>query len=650
MCVALVCRAQENQAITKALEEKYDLATYHSISGGWYSVKKDGKQGACDLQGNEVIPPVWDNVMFCETYYEVKKNGKVGIRDLSNKELMPADKYEEIRFYQIQEYGYCEVVSNGKVGVISKELKEVIPCKYDDVEVFNLKKRPFCGVVSNSKKGVYDINLQKEIIPCKYDEIRDFQLEDGDFCRVEINKKCGIVDKNGKEIVACQYDYMTEAYLKDYNYCSVTLNNKYGVIEKNGNEVIVPNKYSHLYFEWSNNKIVAAIVEEGSLVKESYIDEDYKSHDSEYLKKGKCGVVDLSTSKEIIPCKYDDIIFADENLYTFNIGGEKPTIIKNGSRTAQGGKWGIIDASNKVVIQAEYDSPIVFEDGVAQVSKNGVASLLPHPYKGFSLAFANGVTQNDVDTDIPQTSKRSNDTFAFIIANENYVNFSGSDYSINDGKVFAEYCKKTLGLPECNVRYFEDATYGSLVSAIKKVEDIANVYEGEATIIFYFSGLGTIDEHTKDRYILPSDATFGSLDKTGYQIQKLVEQFNALKTKGTFVLLDAPFAGVDKKGNVLVKNRGIRISPKQIRQTESTFICFSNSNNENSYASSKYGHGLFTYSLLKNLKESKGNCSWKKLLDNVSEWVKKESLLQFDHVQTPNYILPENQEIINKTF
>lgn len=623
--ISITCFAQENQSIKQALEEKYGFACYHGTNGGWYSIEKDGKEGACDLQGNEVIPPIWDVVYFRETYYEVKKDNKVGIRDLYNKEIIPADKYDEISYYQMQNYGYCEVEINKKKGILSKDFKEVIPCKYDDVAVYSLKEQPFCEVSVNNKKGVYDINLQKELIPAdKYDEIRYFQMKDYGHCEVKINEMVGVLSKDLKEVIPCKYDDIAVYSLKEQPFCEITVNNKKGVYDISLQKELIPCKCNDIsIFKLGSESVCTVNID------------------------NKCGVVEIKSGKEIIPCKYDDIKVSDENLYTFNVDGE---IIKEGE-TAQGGKWGVIDASNKIVIPAEYDYPVVFKNGVAQVSKNGIASLLTHPYKGSSLTLANGIANNEVDNNIPQTNKINKETFAFVFANENYTNFSGADYSINDGKIFAEYCKKTLGLPEHNVRYFEDATYGNFVSAIKKIEDIASVYEGDATIIVYYSGLGTIDTQTKGRYILPSDAVPGSLEKTGYSVQKLIEQLDALTTKGTYVLLDAPFTGTDKNGKVLAESRGIRIAPKQLAPSGSVLVCFSNSDNEYSYASSKYGHGLFTYGILKKLKDSKGNCSWKELLDSSSEWVKKESLQQYDKMQTPMYILQEtNDNIINKTF
>lgn len=669
--VPILVWGQENETITKKLKAKYDFACYHSTDGGWYSIKQNGKEGACDLNGKEIIPPIWDDVYFHGTYYKVKKNDFVGIRDLSDRELIAADQYEDILYYQMAENNACEVKKNGRIGALSKNLTLIIPCKYDQTSIFQLREGQICQVKLNGKngvydvakqkeivpcmydgiyssqlregqvctvetfgkKGVYDIEKQKEIIPCKYDEIRSFELKEYGFCRVEVDKKCGLVNKNGEVIISCKYDDMKETSLKN-GYCIVINNNKYGVIDKNGKEIISPNKYGYIELGYKNNQIITAFVQSGALIKPSYFDENYKYYQPEYIRKGKCGVVDLS-GKEIISCKYDDICISDDGLYTFNVGGSKPKIIEYGKTTATGGRWGVIDANNKIVIPAEYDTPIVFEDGVAQVSKSGISSLLPHPYKGSSLAFANGTTSNDVDNNIPETKRKANETFAFIIANENYTHFSGADYSINDGKIFTEYCKKTLGLPEHNVRYFEDATYGNLVSTIKKVEDIANVYEGDATIIFYYSGLGTVDEQSKERYILPTDASDVSIKNTGYQVQKLIEQLNSLNTKGTIVMLDAPFSGTDKKGDLLIKNRGVRISPKQNTAKGNTLICLSNNSNENSYASKKYGHGLFTYAVLKKMKEAKGDFSWKELLVNASDMVKKVSLSEFDNVQTP---------------
>lgn len=685
---------QEDKAITQRLEEKYGFVCYHDTEGGWYSIKKGdyhstGNEGACDLRGREVIPPIWDDVNYGGTYYKVKKNGKLGIRGLKNEEILPIGKYDDIMYHQMAEHDYCEVKIGLKIGVIDKQGNEVIPCEYDDISIHQIKQYGFAEVKKGGKKGVYDIRLKsilipcmyddirstslkeqsfcnvaignlqgvydtktkREIIPCKFDDIRSFELKDMNFCRVEKDGLCGLVTKEGNMMVPCQYEEIEEGALISSDFCKIVYKDKYGVLNKNGEEV-VPCKYGYITFDYSikNNY---AFVQPDAVVKQSYWDENdnYKFHSDTYIKKGKVGVVNLLTRKEIIPCEYVDIQMADDNLFTFNLGGELPTSIQdeyyNYNKTT-GGKWGCIDETNKVLIPAEYDNPITFKDGVAQVSKDGVTGLLPHPQKGTSLTLANSAISNDVDNNIPISDKHNNDTFVFVIANENYTHLKGADYAINDGKVFADYCKKTLGVPDNNVRYFEDASYGNLLSAIKKIEDIAGVYEGDATIIFYYSGLGTVDEHSKERYILPVDADIATVSKTGYNVQQLLEKLNALETKGTLALIDAPFSGTDRLGKPLTANRGVRISPKKLIPQDNILICFGDNGNECCYASSKYGHGLFTYGLLKKLKESKGNIIWKEWINGASALVKKSSTLEFGRTQNPAIIVSDTNPNLSK--
>ena len=56
------------------------------------------------------------------------------------------------------------------------------------------------------------------------------------------------------------------------------------------------------------------------------------------------------------------------------------------------------------------------------------------------------VTKSDVDQNIPQTNKKSEDTYALIIANEEYQFVDDVNFAAHDGEVFKEYCIKTLGI------------------------------------------------------------------------------------------------------------------------------------------------------------------------------------------------------------
>lgn len=595
--------SQEDKGITERLKSKYGFVCYHEDNGGWYSISRTGdyhskgNQGACDLRGREVIPPIWDEVYNGGTFYKVEKNGFTGIMDLNNKELLPCSKYTDVYWYQKNEFGgFCEVEINKKLGVIDVDNKLIIPCNYDNISVYELKDGEFCKVSLNGKSGVVN-KKGEEIVSCKYDDINTWQLKDCSYCEVKMGGKAGVIDNKGKEVLPCgEYDYIGDFVKSHYAPVSKGLELRYGMF----------------------NTI------------------------ERILKNGKWGIYDLETGKEIVPCKYDYIRSEQDGIFAFNIGGlyenDKLDDIK-------GGKWGFVDTTGKEIIHAQYNAVSTFEDGVAQVTKDGVTSMLAHPLKGASVKMASGASIS-IDTNIPETNKSSENTFAFIIANENYAHLTGADYSINDGKVFASYCIKTLGLPEKNVRYYEDATYGNIVNAIKKIQDIADVYDGEATIIFYFSGLGATESKSSERYLLATDASLASLQHTGYSVTELLKVLNNLKTVYTWVVLDAPFSNVDKKGKTLADARGVAIKPKSLSPQGSVVVSQASEGEEAAYSNNKYAHSLFTYGLLEKLQQTKGNCTLKELTDYANQWTKKNSLITFDKVQSP--ITSVSEKIANK--
>ena len=56
-------------------------------------------------------------------------------------------------------------------------------------------------------------------------------------------------------------------------------------------------------------------------------------------------------------------------------------------------------------------------------------------------------TTSDIDENIPVTSHRAENTFAIIIANENYQNDPAVEFALSDGNTFKTYCQQRLGIP-----------------------------------------------------------------------------------------------------------------------------------------------------------------------------------------------------------
>ena len=161
-----------------------------------------------------------------------------------------------------------------------------------------------------------------------------------------------------------------------------------------------------------------------------------------------------------------------------------------------------------------------------------------------------------VDSDIIVNPQTKENTFAVVIGNENYQRVAKVEYALNDARIFTEYCKRTLGIPDKNVRVYEDATYGSFISAISDIKMIAQAYEGNLEVIFYYAGHGVPNEKSKEAYLLPVDAD-GMHIEASYPLSKLYRELGDMGAKSVVVLLDACFSGSKRGNGMLASARGI---------------------------------------------------------------------------------------------
>ncbi len=244
---------------------------------------------------------------------------------------------------------------------------------------------------------------------------------------------------------------------------------------------------------------------------------------------------------------------------------------------------------------------------------------------------------SDVDKNIPQSTKTNNNSFAFIIANENYKYEEPVAYAKNDGDVFAEYCRRTLGMPQKNVKVFVNATLNDMNRAVSEMKNIAKAYEGDLNIVFYYAGHGIPDDKNRDGYLLPIDG-YGSSVATGYSINQLYSELGKMQAVQTVVLLDACFSGVKRNDAMLAQNRGVRIAVKSGVTSGNTIAFTAATGDETAHEYTEQRHGMFTYFLLKKLQETEGNVNLNELFDYVSQNVKQVSAVD-GKPQTPSKIV-----------
>lgn len=247
------------------------------------------------------------------------------------------------------------------------------------------------------------------------------------------------------------------------------------------------------------------------------------------------------------------------------------------------------------------------------------------------------VVDNTLDINIPVTNEENKKTFAVIIGNENYERVTKVQYALNDAKVFASYCKKTLGLPKDNIRIYRDATYETMLSALDDIKSIASAFEGDLNVIFYYAGHGVPSESDKTAYLLPVDAS-GQHTEVCLSTKRLYDTLDGLHAKRVLVFMDACFSGAQRGEGMLASARGVALKVKQDAPKGNMVVFSAATGDETAYPYKEKGHGLFTYYLLKKLQDTKGDVTLGELSDYVNKEVRRQSVVINHKSQSPTVV------------
>lgn len=247
---------------------------------------------------------------------------------------------------------------------------------------------------------------------------------------------------------------------------------------------------------------------------------------------------------------------------------------------------------------------------------------------------------NTIDKNIPQTASLQSNTFVIAIGNENYNLVPKVAFANNDMNIFAQYCRKTLGIPMQNIRKYKDATFGSMLSALNDIKEIADAYNGDMNVIFYYAGHGIPNEKDQTAYLLPTDAD-GKSTEVCFPLARLYKELGELNAKSVIVFMDACFSGAQRGNGMLASARGVAIKAKEQKPMGKLVVLTAASGEETAYPYNEKGHGMFTYFLLKKLNESKGDCSLGELAEYIKTNVKRQSIVTNRKSQTPTTIFSD---------
>ena len=199
----------------------------------------------------------------------------------------------------------------------------------------------------------------------------------------------------------------------------------------------------------------------------------------------------------------------------------------------------------------------------------------------------------------------------------------------------ANYCRQVLGIPKKNIFHINDASYLEMESEIRTFCDLTREYADSARVIVYYSGHGVPNIETQEAFMLAVDGSPLTMIGT-IKLDKLYDSLAATNVRSVNVFLDCCFSGASKSGNMLAEARGTAIKPKANEPRENMVVMTACSGDEIAFHYNDQRHGMFTYFLLKKLKETQGNAPLGELFEYVQSNVRRQSLHDKKRKQIPN--------------
>ena len=253
--------------------------------------------------------------------------------------------------------------------------------------------------------------------------------------------------------------------------------------------------------------------------------------------------------------------------------------------------------------------------------------------------------KSDID-ELPSIKAKPNkNSYAIVIGIENYrQKLPKADYAVADAKTVTEYLTKVMGYPEENVITLLN-DHASNVDMVKYFEKwLPNNVDTGGSVFVYYSGHGAPDTKTGSAYLVPYDGDPSFIDETGYSLKRMYAALGKLPAKEVIVALDSCFSGAGGRSVLAKGARPLVMNLQNAGALPSNMTVLSASSGEQT--SSTYdekGHGLFTYFMLKGIKNEDvtrqdGSIKIDDLFGYIKPQVERIARKQYNNEQTPQLI------------
>jgi uncharacterized caspase-like protein len=258
------------------------------------------------------------------------------------------------------------------------------------------------------------------------------------------------------------------------------------------------------------------------------------------------------------------------------------------------------------------------------------------------------VVKSDVD-ELPAVKAKANkDAYAIVIGIENYrQKLPKADFATHDAQTVTEYLTKVLGYPEENVITLlnERALKSDFTKYFEKW--LGNNVDAGSTVFVYYSGHGAPDLKSGSAYLVPYDGDPAFIDQTGYSLGKMYDALGKLPAEKIIVALDSCFSGAGGRSVIAKGARPLVMNlQNNLVLSKSMTVLSASSGDQSSSTYDEKGHGLFTYFMLKGIKNEDvarqdGSIDLNDLFSYIKPQVERIARKQYNNEQTPQLIEPK---------
>ena len=350
----------KNQEIFTQYEQIEAISNKDENQNLWYEqnvlkVKKDGKYGLINMQGQEVLSCSYDEINVIENVEDVllvKQNELYGVVNTSGKEIVKAEYTNIENLGKDYTQGFI-VQKDQKYGVVDSQGNVVLQPIYEGIE--KIYGNDMYVVIQQGKQQI--VNKEgTEVLTKGFDEIEQILRNPENGVIYKQKDKYGVMKTTGEVTIEPVYEELKETKT---GILIAKQNEKYGVIDIEKNEKLPFSYTSISYYDQADIYVVEK--------------EDFSNDiiDNTFNVKKTGILINIDEEKGYMELRQND----EYKFYNFKFEEKSEKDIFSTNTiflSKKDGKYGFVDKDGKVIVDYNYDDATqVNSYGYAGIKKDG---------------------------------------------------------------------------------------------------------------------------------------------------------------------------------------------------------------------------------------------------------------------------------------